>query len=118
LSFTGSIAFFGVSDLAATDEFYSNKLELELYKDQGLCRIYRVPGGGMIGFCSHMAVTAREKSPILTFLTEDVNGWYARLNERGAVMEGGPKSNPRFNIYHFFLVDPDGYTVEIQRFLD
>ena len=117
MSFTGSIVFFGVSDLAATDGFYRDKLELELFKDQGLCRIYRVPGGGMIGFCSHMAVTARDKSPILTFLTEDVDGWHARLNERGAVMEEEPKSNPRFNIYHFFLADPDGYTVEIQHFL-
>jgi len=118
LSFNGSIAFFGVSDLAATDGFYRGKLGLDLYKDQGLCQIYRVPGGGMIGFCSHMAVTAREKSPILTFLAEDVDGWYARLKEKGAAIEEGPKANPRFKIYHFFMADPDGYTVEIQRFLD
>ncbi len=118
MSFSGSIAFFGVSDLSETDSFYRGKLELELYKDQGLCRIYKVPGGGMIGFCSHMAVTAREKSPILTFLAKDVDRWYARLKEKGTEMAGGPKTNPRFNIYHFFLTDPDGYTVEIQRFLD
>jgi len=118
LSFNGSIAFFGVSDLTATDRFYREGLDLELYKDQGLCRIYRVPGGGMIGFCSHMAVTARDKSPILTFLAEDVDSWYAKLKEKGAEVGEEPKKNPHFNIYHFFLADPDGYTVEIQRFLD
>ncbi len=118
MAFSGSIVFFGVSDLEQTDGFYHGKLGLELYMDQGLCRIYRVPGGGLIGFCNHMAVTAREKSPILTFLAEDVDGWYASLKERGVVLEGGPKNNPRFNIYHFFLADPDGYSVEIQRFLD
>jgi len=118
VAFSGSIVFFGTSDLEETNRFYHGMLGLALYKDQGLCRIYRAPGGGMIGFCTHMAVTAREKSPILTFLAEDVDGWYTSLKERGAVMEGGPKTNPRFNIYHFFLADPDGYSVEIQHFLD
>ncbi len=118
MSFNGSIVFFGVSDLKETDGFYRGKLSLELYKDQGLCRIYRVPGGGMIGFCSHMAVTAREKSPILTFLAEDVDKWHVKLKEKGLIMDSEPEANPRFNIYHFFLADPDGYTVEIQRFLE
>ncbi|OQY24133.1 MAG: hypothetical protein DRJ03_06405 [Chloroflexi bacterium] len=26
--------------------------------------------------------------------------------------------NPRYNIYHCFLRDPNGYLIEIQRFLD
>jgi len=104
--------------MTATDSFYRENLKLELYKDQGLCRIYRVPGGGIIGFCTHMEVTNRGKSPILTFLSEDVDGWHSYLKKMGVKMESGPKVNPRFNIYHFFLTDPDGYTVEIQRFLE
>lgn len=118
MNWEGSIVFLGIKDMQQTDQFYRETLGLELYKDQGLCRIFRVPGGGLIGFCSHMAVTARGKSPILTFLTDDVDGWYARLKAGGARLEDEPKTNPRFNIYHFFLTDPDGYTVEIQRFLD
>ena len=118
MNLEGSIVFFGVKNLEETDSFYRDKLGLELYKDQGLCRIYRVPGGGMLGFCTHQDVISREKSPIITLLTPDVDGWYKKLKEKGVEAGEEPKSNPRFKIYHFFLRDPDGYTLEIQRFLD
>ncbi|MFO7952124.1 MAG: VOC family protein [Bacillota bacterium] len=117
MSFNGSIIFLGASDLERTDNFYREILGFELYKDQGLCRIYQVPGGGMIGFCTHQEVFSRGESPIITFLTSDVDGWYKKLIQEGFKMKNKPKTNPRFNIYHFFLSDPDGYTVEIQRFL-
>ena len=29
-----------------------------------------------------------------------------------------PKINSKFNIYHFFFKDPNGYTLEVQKFLD
>jgi len=63
MNLEGSIVFFGVKNLEETDSFYRDKLGLELYKDQGLCRIYRVPGGGMLGFCTHQDVISREKKP-------------------------------------------------------
>ncbi len=117
MNWEGAIVFFGVKDLERTDEFYQEYLGLELYKDQGLCRIYAVPDGGMLGFCTHKEVAIREKSPIITLLTPDVDGWFEHLQKKGVAIEEGPKKNPRFNIYHFFLQDPDGYTVEIQKFL-
>jgi catechol 2,3-dioxygenase-like lactoylglutathione lyase family enzyme len=33
-------------------------------------------------------------------------------------IEKRPTMNTTYNIYHFFMRDPDGYLVEIQRFLD
>lgn len=117
MNWTGSILFFGVEDLEAAADFYGGTLGLELDRDQGLCRIYAVPGGGMIGFCSHQPVSHKGKSPIITLLTDDVDGWYRRLQEKGLKIEHEPRVNPKFNIYHFFLEDPHGYTVEIQKFL-
>ena len=38
----------------------------------------------------------------------------ARRRRRGKE----PVMNATYNIYHFFMRDPDGYLVEIQRFLD
>lgn len=115
--FTGLIAFYGAPDLDATHRFYHELLGLPLYKDQGVCRIYEVPGGGMVGFCQHMKVAIEGKSPIITFLTDDVDGVYAHLEEAGVHADYPPKENPRYNIYHFFVRDPNGYAVEIQRFL-
>jgi len=113
----GLITFCGVTDLEKTDQFYHQLLQLPLYKDQGLCRIYDVPGGGKLGFCSHQPVIKGEKSLILTLLTDNVDGVWEHLKKRGLEI-AAPVVNDRFNIYHFFLTDPDGYLVEIQRFLD
>ncbi len=113
----GLIVFFGTEDMEATHQFYNQVLGLPLYKDQGVCRIYQVPGGGGLGFCTHVPVVKGEKTPILTLLTEDVDGLWKRLHDAGMKPQQ-PKTNDKFRIYHFFVPDPSGYTVEIQRFLD
>jgi len=55
---------------------------------------------------------------IVTFVTDDVDGWYERLSVKGVAFETPPRENREFNIYHCFLRDPDGYQIEIQRFND
>ncbi len=112
----GLIAFLGAADLETTHRFYNGLLALPLYKDQGLCRIYDVPGGGRLGFCSHMPVVKGEKTPIITLLTDDVDGVWQLLQSAG-LKPKPPVASPRFKIYHFFVYDPNGYLVEIQRFL-
>jgi catechol 2,3-dioxygenase-like lactoylglutathione lyase family enzyme len=114
----GLIVFLGTKDLAQTDKFYRELLDLGLYKDQGVCRIYDVPGGGRLAFCTHIPVTQVEKNPIITLLTDDVDGAYQRLCNGGFTPQHQPQENPRFKIYHFFVTDPNGYWVEVQQFLD
>ena len=111
------VTFCYTADFEATTHFYGELLGLPLALDQGACRIYRVREGAFIGVCR------REKAPdsdgiILTLVSDDVDGWYARLTERGVVFEKAPAFNPKFNIYHCFLRDPNGYLLEIQQFLD
>ncbi|MDA0653066.1 MAG: VOC family protein, partial [Proteobacteria bacterium] len=50
--------------------------------------------------------------------SDDVDNWYERLKAKGVAIEAPPSENARFNIYHFFLRDPDGYKLEIQTFRD
>jgi predicted enzyme related to lactoylglutathione lyase len=114
----GLIVFFGTEDINATHHFYVDVFGLTLHRDQGICRIYDVEGGGRLGFCQHIKVVKDEKSPIITLVTEDVDGVYKKLKEKGAVIKHPPKENNKFNIYHFFLQDPNGYTLEVQKFLD
>ena len=117
INFHGLIVFLGTKDLATTDYFYTDLLGLNLYKDQGVCKIYKVPGGGYLGFCTHMPVVHKDKSPIITLLSEDVDGVYSRLCIAGISLSQPPSENPRFNIYHFFATDPNGYCLEVQRFM-
>ena len=120
--FDQQVTFLHTADLDATDRFYNDLLELPLVLDQGACHIYRVSAGAFLGFCSRTnALTEQDASHngvVLTLVTDEVDAWYERLRAAGISFERAPALNPRFNIYHCFLRDPNGYLVEIQRFND
>ena len=112
------ITFLYTRDLEATARFYEDILGLPLALDQGDCRIYRVSQGGYVGFCRRAAAPEAPSGVILTLVTPDVDGWYRRLVDLGIAFEKPPALNPKYDIYHCFLRDPNGYLIEIQRFLD
>ena len=120
--FDQQVTFLYTSDLDATAHFYESVLGLPLALDQGVCRIYQVAAGAFVGFCQKTdALTWDNDGPsdvILTLVTEDVDAWYERLGAEGVSFEKPPTLNPKFNIYHCFLRDPNGYLIEIQRFHD
>ncbi|MFX0022603.1 MAG: VOC family protein [Candidatus Hermodarchaeota archaeon] len=118
MKFKEFITFLGTTDLTATSKFYKNILGLKLYKDQGACLIFSINSKSKIGFCEHMQVIHTKKSPILTLVTDDVDEIYNKLIKLGVIIPENPTVNEKFKIYHFFFEDPNGYTVEIQKFLD
>ncbi|HOB30190.1 MAG TPA: VOC family protein [Bacillota bacterium] len=111
------IAFYGTKDLEQTHKFYVDALGLNLYQDQGTCRIYQVTEGGLIGFCQHLDIAISGRSPIITLVTDHVDEMYEKLIQLGYKPNEPPKVNQQFGIYHFFITDPNGYNVEIQKFL-
>lgn len=115
------ISFRPVSDLAASRDFYERDLGLELVRDQGVCLIFRVAPGGYLGVCQAGYDGRHEPLPvddriITTLVTSDVEGIHQRLRALGADVDAAPRHNPRFAITQFFVRDPDGYRIEIQRF--
>jgi len=112
------ITFLGTKDLQRTSQFYQDVLGLTVYKDQEVCLIFNITTQSKIGFCKHISVIHDEKSPILTLVTEQVDEIYKKISESGIDIPEKPKTNQKFNIYHFFFKDPNGYTIEIQEFLD
>ena len=95
---------------------------LRLALDQGTCRIYQVGRESYIGFCQRENLptppgSENSNQVIITLVTPDVDGWYQCLTERGVEFDQAPVANSTYNIYHCFLRDPNGYLVEIQRFL-
>jgi catechol 2,3-dioxygenase-like lactoylglutathione lyase family enzyme len=117
------ITFLRVNDLEATAHFYEQVMGLSLFLDQGVCRIYRVTSNSFVGFCKQTEAMRADPANgpaalIFTLVTEDVDGWYRYLQERGVQLEKAPAYNPNYKIYHCFLRDPDGYLIEIQRFED
>lgn len=114
--FAQQVTFLYTSDLAATAHFYEEIIGLPLVLDQGNCRIYRVSADGFLGFCQRAGATPT--GVIVTFVTQNVDGWHKQLAARGVIFEKAPTFNPDYNIYHAFLRDPNGYLLEIQRFCD
>ncbi len=114
------ITFLYTDNLQATADFYENLLGLELWLDQGTCRIYQVSADGYLGFCERANVLAEHPDVIFTLVTpeaSDVDEWYQLLQAKGVQFEKAPAINPKYKIYHCFLRDPNGYLIEIQKFL-
>ncbi len=120
-SWSSAISFRPVADLAASRDFYERDLGLTVVRDQGVCLIFRVTQGGYVGLCQAGYDSRTQALPvddriITTLVHEDVEGVHQRLRALGADLDGPPRHNPRFGITQFFVRDPDGYRVEIQRF--
>lgn len=104
--------------------FYEEVLGLTLAQDQGSCRIYESASAGrraFIGVCRARAPRASDNPRVVggvvfTFVTQDVDGWYAWLTSKGANIPAAPSMSDTYRVYHFFLHDPAGYTLEFQRF--
>jgi len=117
------ITFLYTRDLAKTARFYEEVLELPLVLDQGGCRIYRINGEAYLGFCERDFAPEKPEGEqprgvLFTLVTQEVDAWYAHLRERGVPFDKTPAINEAYGIYHCFARDPNGYVIEIQRFLD
>ena len=115
--FDQSLTFLHTADLNRTAVFYEEILGLLLVRDQGTCRIYKTSDDGYLGFCTHLDPPSTE-GIILTLVIDDVDGWYQRLIEKGVTIKAPPVYNPKYQIYHFFITDPNGFNLEFQRFDD
>ncbi len=114
------ITFLYTHDLGQTARFYEDIIGLDLKLDQGTCRIYQVTPDSHLGFCQRAAAAPHAESEpphvILTIVTAGVDEWYGFLKGRNVQLEHPPTINPEYDIYHFFLRDPNGYMLEIQQF--
>lgn len=110
------ITFLHAQDLEETRKFYTEVLGLTLARDQGVCLIFEITQSAYLGFCAHIEPIPPGRKVILTLVSDDVDGWYTALKESGQNIIDPPTANPKYEIYHFFIPDPNGYWIEIQRF--
>jgi catechol 2,3-dioxygenase-like lactoylglutathione lyase family enzyme len=116
--FKQQVTFLFCKNLEETTRFYQEILGLDLVLDQGTCRIFQVTEEGFLGFCQRETIPPLKEGVIVTLVTSEVDRWYHYLSENQTQIEKAPQENPHYNIYHMFLRDPDGYLIEIQKFLD
>jgi catechol 2,3-dioxygenase-like lactoylglutathione lyase family enzyme len=108
------IVFLGTNALEEIVEFYRSRMGMVLWIEQEECTILR-HDNLILGFCQREDA---DTGGVITFwhgTNKEVDEEYERLKD---IAEGPPKVNERYNIYHFYLPDPEGRKVEVQRFLD
>ena len=115
------VTFLYTHDLEASTHFYEDLLDLKLWLDQGTCRIYQVSGDAYVGICQTGSAEAQtnvqQPNVIFTIVTEKVDEWYEYLSAKGVTFEKAPALHEKYQIYNSFLRDPNGYLIEIQRFM-
>ncbi|QSG14953.1 VOC family protein [Halapricum desulfuricans] len=107
------IVFFGTDRHDAVVDFYTERLDFDVWLEQPACTILR-HGTLLVGFCQREET---ETGGIVTVVLDDrdaVDEWYDRLTD---VAEGPPTENTEYRIYNFFGTDPDGRSFEVQTFL-
>ena len=117
-AFEQFVTFIYCENLEKNCHFYEKIIGLKMVLDQGSCRIYKVAPNSFLGICTKMDPPKDHSGVILTFVTDDVDGWYEYLKQFNLEFEKTPQLYEKFNIYHLFVRDPEGYLVEIQEFKD
>ncbi len=91
------ITFLYTKDLATSAQFYSQVLGLELWLDQGSCKIYQVSDDGYLGLCQASETKAplpgEQNHVIFTLVTQQVDEWYEYLQQQGLEFEKPPTNN-------------------------
>lgn len=106
------IIFFKTRNLDALKEFYGMQIGCTLWVDRGDSIVFR-NGNFLFGFNQDEKA---EVSGVLTFFyekIEEVDHLYEVLKSLAVY---APVMNDQHDIYHFFVKDPEGRTVEIQSF--
>ncbi len=107
------IVFFGTDRHDAVVDFYTDRLDFDVWLEQPACTILR-HGTLLVGFCRREET---ETAGVVTVVLADrdaVDEWYGQLTD---VAAGPPSENAEYRIYNFFGTDPDGRSFEVQTFL-
>jgi catechol 2,3-dioxygenase-like lactoylglutathione lyase family enzyme len=121
LGVQANVIFLYYKDIPAAQRFYEDILGLTLAVDQGFAKIYQVSPTSFIGLVdeSQGLHRASEAKPVtVSFVTDQVDEWYAYLVSRGVKMRGPIGDARRHPTRGFVAYDAEGYFLEFERFLD
>jgi catechol 2,3-dioxygenase-like lactoylglutathione lyase family enzyme len=113
-----TIVFTYTDDLDRASRFCRDVLALEFVVDQGACHIFRLTDESYLGVC-HLPDRPQGKAGVtISLVSDDVDGWHAFLAAKGVHFVREPETSSDFGVYSALFLSPDGYRIEIQRFID
>jgi predicted enzyme related to lactoylglutathione lyase len=114
------ITFLYYRDLEPIARFYEQVMGFDKVEDQGWAKIYRSHGNAFVGIVDEQKGFHRAQATnavMLTFVVDDVPGWYDHLRRHGVELITEPTVSEAIQVEYFFCKDPGGYVIEIERFL-
>jgi predicted enzyme related to lactoylglutathione lyase len=121
LGVQANIVFLYYKDVPAARRFYEDVIGLTLAVDQGFSKIYQVSPTSFIGLVDEsqgLHRASETKAVTVSFVTEQIDEWYAYLQLKGVKMRGPVENATRHPTRGFVAYDPEGYYLEFERFLD
>lgn len=120
MKFKSQITFHYYKDLPRVCKFYEDVFGLKLEIDQGWAKIYRVSESAFVGLVDEKRGYFNwvpDKSSMITLVTSEVDSWYEKMKRKGVKLLSEPHNVAEIGIRCFLLEDPEGYVIEIQKFL-
>jgi lactoylglutathione lyase len=116
----GLITFLYYDDLEKAEEFYRDVMGFDLVVDQGWAKILNVAEKAHVGLVDgnvgyHRA--SPTKPVMITIVVDDVDQWYEHMQKLGIETLNEPRDNEELSLRMFLLEDPEGYVIEIQKFI-
>ena len=94
MNLDGTITFFYYDDLQKANEFYENIMGFEKVIDIPLAKVFKVHGNSHVGLTDgHEGyLKVKEDKPVmLSWFSDNIDGWYEHLQEKGVEIEQTPK---------------------------
>ena len=116
----GTITFFYYDDLARATEFYEDVMGFEKVIDIPLAKVFRVHGDSHVGLVDgHTGyLKFKEDKPVmLSWLSDDIEGWHVHLKEKGVDIEQPPERQSYLEMRTMLFRDPEGYLLEVMQWL-
>ena len=108
------IVFLSTQRLEDIVEFYTSEFGMTVWIRQEDCTILK-RDNLVLGFCQRECADTEGVICFWYETKEEVDTMYEKFKK---IAESEPVDNTKYRIYHFFLRDPEGRKLEVQKFLD
>jgi catechol 2,3-dioxygenase-like lactoylglutathione lyase family enzyme len=121
LGVRASVFWLYYKDIPGAERFYEDVFGASQLVDQGFAKVYSSSTSGFVGLVDEAQGLHRfseKKAVNVSFLTEEIDGWYARFREKGASIKDPLENAAAIPVRAFVGYDPAGYFIEFDMFLE